>query len=958
MKILMIAPVPFFNDRGCSVRIYEEAMALQRRGHIVKIISYHLGADMPGLDIVRIPNIPWYQKIEAGPSWHRFYLDALVLVKALTTQRRFKASVVHGHLHEGCLIGWVVAHLFGVPLVFDYQGSMTEEIDHYDFISNKGLMHRVFATTEWLINRLPERILVSGGSSSRALAKSGVAPDKISSLLDGVGKPVATSGATGETLRQELSIPEDARVIAYAGSLSAVENIDGMLAAATLVVAREPRAFFLIAGHPNVDEHRAHALSLGIARHVLFLGRIPYLEVPKYLALAELTVSTKLEVEANAKLYTYMQASKPVVAFDHPVNREALGDLGYYPRAATPEAFAETILASLALPLEERHKRGEELLERVTKHFSWDARTLDLEDTYRQLTSRPAIHQSIRHHWPAILIATVVGILCSAPFLYFTQTQEYKGVVMMGSDAEDHYLARMQEVAEGHWSTANTFLPNKDQPYLQPGGGELLAMSPGALMQLSASQTEMLNKFLFPFFAALLLYALGYLITRSRGAGVLCAAAVLLGDGNLLSNTNAWKSLFHGSAINTNFLSWSRPINPEVSGIALIASLLLMYRIFIAHIAHKAEYFILAVVIGCTVYISPFIFTFLALSLVLHFMWLLLRRNKMALLAFAVGVGAIICTIPFLLNYFSLVASSAYADSSMRLGVVASSHPILGLWLPILLCVALFVWPRRYSTARPLFIISAVALFALLNQQLVTGHILQPGHYHWYITMPLVLIMLSLLASYFIENLSSVWLKRLLFAAGIGIFIYNGVITQTGSYKAWLHYSVASQRYAPVLQALNTLPDQSVVWTDPDLSIYIPIYTRHDSPADGQLSNYLIPLSFMQERLLVSYRLRDIPPDQILATMEREREAVSSALFSIYWAYQKGSFGAIPQDVLVETASAYKQSYSTPLADLLKNLGVTAVAWDSSAYPTWHIDRLLSATKITEAGGYSIYRLR
>ena len=42
----MIAPTPYFSDRGCHVRIYEEAKALKARSHEVVIVTYHLGRDV------------------------------------------------------------------------------------------------------------------------------------------------------------------------------------------------------------------------------------------------------------------------------------------------------------------------------------------------------------------------------------------------------------------------------------------------------------------------------------------------------------------------------------------------------------------------------------------------------------------------------------------------------------------------------------------------------------------------------------------------------------------------------------------------------------------------------------------------------------------------------------------------------------------------------------------------
>lgn len=44
MKILGIAPTPFFADRGCYMRILGEIQALQRWGHEVPLVTYHPGS--------------------------------------------------------------------------------------------------------------------------------------------------------------------------------------------------------------------------------------------------------------------------------------------------------------------------------------------------------------------------------------------------------------------------------------------------------------------------------------------------------------------------------------------------------------------------------------------------------------------------------------------------------------------------------------------------------------------------------------------------------------------------------------------------------------------------------------------------------------------------------------------------------------------------------------------------
>ena len=47
LHILVVAPTPFFSDRGTHIRILEEALALEQLGHTVTIATYHIGKNIP-----------------------------------------------------------------------------------------------------------------------------------------------------------------------------------------------------------------------------------------------------------------------------------------------------------------------------------------------------------------------------------------------------------------------------------------------------------------------------------------------------------------------------------------------------------------------------------------------------------------------------------------------------------------------------------------------------------------------------------------------------------------------------------------------------------------------------------------------------------------------------------------------------------------------------------------------
>src|SRR5512135_274701 len=150
-RVLMIAPTSFFADYGCHVRILEEAAILQKLGLQVTIVTYHNGGPVPGLDIRRGLPVPWRRDYEVGSSRHKVGLDALLGLRTLELLMRERFDVVHAHLHEGALIGQVLGRLFRVPVVFDFQGSMTEEMIDHHFLRRESALYRPLQSLErWI----------------------------------------------------------------------------------------------------------------------------------------------------------------------------------------------------------------------------------------------------------------------------------------------------------------------------------------------------------------------------------------------------------------------------------------------------------------------------------------------------------------------------------------------------------------------------------------------------------------------------------------------------------------------------------------------------------------------------------------------------------------------------------------------------------------------------------------
>lgn len=375
----MVAPTPFFADRGCHVRIYEEARALTACGHKVRIATYHLGRDMEGITTDRTVRIPWYGKLAAGPSWHKPYLDILLFVTALRAARRMRPDLIHAHLHEGAFLGVFLKKLLGVPLLFDCQGSLTGELADHGFAREGSLLSRFFAGLEGWINRNADAIITSSGAGRDDLVgKWGVPARKVTSLMDGVDTAVFRPYPRDE-VRRRLGIALDVPLVVFLGVLNRYQGIDLLLSAMVILKSQGSPVRFLVMGFPE-GGYREKARELGVHDMVTFTGRIDYNKAPAYLSAGDLAVSPKVSLtEANGKLFNYMACGLPTVAFDTPVNREILGETGVYVRYGDAEDLAVRI-GELAGDSGHRLELARLVRERAEGMHSWQARGKQLEE--------------------------------------------------------------------------------------------------------------------------------------------------------------------------------------------------------------------------------------------------------------------------------------------------------------------------------------------------------------------------------------------------------------------------------------------------------------------------------------------------------------------------------------------------------------------------------------------------
>lgn len=390
LKILMIAPTSFFNDYGGHIRILEETLALQVIGHQILIVTYYQGNDVPGLSIRRTWPLPWRADYEVGSSRHKIAFDLYLTAKSIQIGYQFRPDIIHGHMHEGALIGSLVARLLRKPLVFDFQGSLTGEMVDHNFLNPSGLFFPFVRRLEGIINKLPNVILTSSNRAQKLLVREfDVDENIITTLPDCVDanrfNPVNFSEEDCAQLRHHLGIPPERPVVVYLGLLTDYQGIPHLLEAATLFKEQGRSIHFLIMGYPNVEYYQRMADKLGVSDIVTFTGRVSYFDAARYLALGDLAVSPKMSsTEGSGKVLNYMAMSLPTIASDTPVHHEYLADLGIYLPPGDITGLAETIASYFDNPDESRCL-GDKLRERAIDSFNWQKAGEKISLVYEQL---------------------------------------------------------------------------------------------------------------------------------------------------------------------------------------------------------------------------------------------------------------------------------------------------------------------------------------------------------------------------------------------------------------------------------------------------------------------------------------------------------------------------------------------------------------------------------------------
>jgi len=346
MKVLVLAPQPFFEVRGTPLAVLALVRALTRLGHRVDLLTFPQGegVTVPGLRHLRSLPLP-VGRVKAGASIAKLLLDLPFMAEAAWRMAAGRYDVVHA-VEEAAHLAAPLARLLQLPYVMDVDSSIPDQLRYSGFATRGPLL--------WLAERLDSHGLrhasavVTVCTSLSEGVRRGAPDARVFQIEDPplVDTKAPVSPDAVASLRSSLGLgPEP--IVFYSGNFEPYQGVPLLLEAAAQLPGVQ---VVLMGGEPHeVESLRARTEPSHAGARCVFTGKRPPSELPLFLALADVVVSPRIRGENTPfKIYTYLASGKPLVATRLPTHTQLLDDSLAFLAEPTPEALAGALRAALA----------------------------------------------------------------------------------------------------------------------------------------------------------------------------------------------------------------------------------------------------------------------------------------------------------------------------------------------------------------------------------------------------------------------------------------------------------------------------------------------------------------------------------------------------------------------------------------------------------------------------------
>lgn len=310
LHILVLAPQPFFVQRGTPIAVRMLLQSLGAAGHACDAVVLPGGedVDLPGVRILRVPALPGLSRIGPGFSPRKLAADIVMFPLVAWRLARHRYDLVIA-VEEAAFMALALKPVFGVPYIYDIDSSIPEQIG--DKIRLPGPLRRLLVAAE--------RRAVRGSVGALPCCKA--LTEMVREYDPALPVQTLEDVSMVDAAAPDGPPPEDCRfdepVVMYIGNLEAYQGVDLLIEGFARAVA-DGRAgrLVVIGGTPQmIAAHRAIAEREGVAGRVTFAGPRPVDQIGRYMAQAAIVASPRRQGRNTPmKVYSYLDSGRPLVA--------------------------------------------------------------------------------------------------------------------------------------------------------------------------------------------------------------------------------------------------------------------------------------------------------------------------------------------------------------------------------------------------------------------------------------------------------------------------------------------------------------------------------------------------------------------------------------------------------------------------------------------------------------------
>jgi PEP-CTERM/exosortase A-associated glycosyltransferase len=216
-------------------------------------------------------------------------LRELALMRALSSRleqlaHALQPDVLHAHSPAlNAIPALRAGRRLGIPVVYEMRSSWEDAAVDQGTTTAWGLRYRLSRALETFALRRADAIVTICDGLRSDIVGRGISESTVTIVPNAVDiDDFPVGGAPDPTLAARLGL-EGATVLGYIGSFFRWEGLDVLLAALPLMLPRRPEVRVLLVGGGHQEMAlKALANELGIADKVVFAGRVPHGDIPKY----------------------------------------------------------------------------------------------------------------------------------------------------------------------------------------------------------------------------------------------------------------------------------------------------------------------------------------------------------------------------------------------------------------------------------------------------------------------------------------------------------------------------------------------------------------------------------------------------------------------------------------------------------------------------------------------------